>query len=121
MWGCLNSRNFPVQYMCSPLNVHFSLVCFSIFSQSAQMNAWPGSQQVLVGPFQQIPGLTAATAASTQRPVTQQILPENLAHQHMLSDNWRQSFVLDGFDQASLAQLVSVVNNRDFENIEIKI
>lgn len=71
------------------------------------MNAWPASQQVLVGPFQQIPGLTAATAASTQRPVTQQILPENLAHQHMLSDNWRQSFVLDGFDQASLAQLVS--------------
>lgn len=74
------------------------------------MNGWPGSQQVLVGPFQQIPGLTAAaaaSAASSQRPVTQQILPENLAHQHVLSDNWRQSFVFDGFDQAQLAQLVS--------------
>jgi len=70
------------------------------------MNAWAaGGQQVLVGPFQQIPGLASATTA--QRPVTQQILPDNLAaHQHMLSDNWRQSFVLDGFDQASLAQLV---------------
>lgn len=75
------------------------------------MNAWPGSQQVLVGPFQQIPGLTAATAASSQRPVTQQILPDSLTHpQHMLSDNWRQSFVLDGLDQAQLAQLVSTFN-----------
>ncbi|KAH3882320.1 hypothetical protein DPMN_006255 [Dreissena polymorpha] len=66
------------------------------------MNGWPGAQQVLVAPFQQIPGLT--TSSSGQRSVTQQILPENIAHQHMLSDNWRQSFVLDGFDQASLAQ-----------------
>lgn len=74
------------------------------------MSAWPAAQQVLVGPFQQIPGLTAAAAAAAatnQRPVTQQILPENLAHQQMLSDNWRQSIVLDGFDSTSLAQLVS--------------
>lgn len=71
-----------------------------LITQSAPMSGWPTAQQVLVGPFQQIPGLTA-----NQRPVAQQILPENLAHQQMLSDTWRQSIVLDGFDTASLAQL----------------
>ena len=94
---------------------HSSVLFFSSF-QSAPMNAWPGGQQVLVGPFQQIPGLTAAAAAAAagaagQRPVPQQILPENLAApapQQVLPENWRQSIVLDGFDQTPLAQLVSV-------------
>lgn len=72
-----------------------------LITQSASMNGWPGGQQLLVGPFQQIPGLTPGT----QRQVTQQILPENLAQQQMLSDNWRQSIVLDGFDQTPLTQL----------------
>ncbi|WAR02727.1 HIPK2-like protein [Mya arenaria] len=103
----LQGLNSPTRYNPVPMVTQAGATLQippQLITQSAQMNAWPGGQQVLVAPFQQIPGLTAGTAS--QRPVTQQILPDNLAaHQHMLSDNWRQSFVLDGFDQASLAQL----------------
>ena len=76
------------------------------------MSTWPSGQQVLVAPFQQIPAGLAAAATTSQRPVTQQMaLPDNLAPQQVaLSDSWRQSIVLDGFDQTPLAaQLVGIV------------
>lgn len=62
------------------------------------MNSWPPAQQVLVGSWQQIPGI-----AATQRPVQQPFLADTLAPQ-ALPENFRQSILLDSFDP-SLASL----------------
>ena len=76
---------------------------FLITLQTAPVSSWTAGQQVLVGSWQQIPGLTA----TTQRPVPQPILQESLAPQPaVFADNWRQSIVLDGLDQTPLGQLV---------------
>lgn len=75
-----------------------------LITQSAPVSSWTAGQQVLVGSWQQIPGL----AATTQRPVPQPILQESLAPQPtVFPDNWRQSIVLDGFDQTPLGQLAT--------------
>lgn len=63
-------------------------------------NAWPGTQQVLVGSWQQIPGIP------TQRAVQQPLLTDTLAASQALQDSWRQSLVLDNLEQSSLASLV---------------
>ena len=76
-----------------------------VYLQTAgPMSSWTAGQQVLVGSWQQIPGL----AATAQRQVPQPILQESLPPQPaaVFPDNWRQSIVLDGFDQTPLAQLV---------------
>lgn len=64
-------------------------------------NAWPGTQQVLVGSWQQIPGIP------TQRAVQQPLLTDTLAASQALQDSWRQSLVLDNLEQSSLASLGS--------------
>lgn len=75
-----------------------------LITQTAPMSSWTAGQQVLVGSWQQIPGL----AATAQRQVPQPILQESLPPQPaVFPDNWRQSIVLDGFDQTPLAQLAS--------------
>ncbi|XP_033751772.1 homeodomain-interacting protein kinase 2-like isoform X2 [Pecten maximus] len=77
-----------------------------VLMTNAPGGAWPhaaaaaAAQQVLVGSWQQIPGLP------TQRSVQQPLLTETLASQ-ALPDSWRQSIVLDSFDQSSLAPLGS--------------
>ncbi|XP_069132119.1 homeodomain-interacting protein kinase 2-like isoform X2 [Argopecten irradians] len=77
-----------------------------VLMTNAPGGAWPhaaaaaAAQQVLVGSWQQLPGLP------TQRSVQQPLLTDTLASQ-ALPDSWRQSIVLDSFDQSSLAPLGS--------------
>ncbi|KAK3611033.1 hypothetical protein CHS0354_022001 [Potamilus streckersoni] len=71
-----------------------------LITQNAPMNSWPAGQQVLVGSWQQIPGLaTQRSAQPTMLP------PDALPPPSSLADNWRQSIVLDGFDQTPLGPL----------------
>ena len=70
-----------------------------LFTLQNAGNTWPGTQQVLVGSWQQIPGLP------TQRAVQQPLLTDTLASQ-ALQDSWRQTLVLDNLEQSSLASLV---------------
>ena len=122
LWEIFDSGEVIVQFLllikfhlCITVCKFFSSTCFlfkfnfDLFCilQSAPVSSWTAGQQVLVGSWQQIPGL----AATTQRPVPQPILQESLAPQPtVFPDNWRQSIVLDGFDQTPLGQLVSVYN-----------
>ncbi|XP_041365885.1 homeodomain-interacting protein kinase 2-like isoform X2 [Gigantopelta aegis] len=58
-----------------------------VLMANATVNSWPSSRQVLMGSWQQIPGLTSQHAVP-------QVIPETLA-----PDNWRQSIMVgDGFD-----------------------
>ncbi|XP_048781326.1 homeodomain-interacting protein kinase 2-like isoform X2 [Ostrea edulis] len=72
-----------------------------IFMAANAGNTWPGTQQVLVGSWQQIPGIP------TQRAVQQPLLTDTLAASQALQDSWRQSLVLDNLEQSSLASLGS--------------
>ncbi|XP_061166876.1 homeodomain-interacting protein kinase 2-like isoform X2 [Saccostrea echinata] len=72
-----------------------------LFMAANAGNTWPGTQQVLVGSWQQIPGI------ATQRAVQQPLLTDTLAASQALQDTWRQSLVLDNLEQSSLASLGS--------------
>ncbi|KAL5006844.1 hypothetical protein ScPMuIL_015650 [Solemya velum] len=97
----LQGLNSPTRYSHVPMGTQAPQTLQlqpQLITQNAPLNSWPTGQQVLVGPWQQIPGL------GSQRPVQQPVLADSLAT-HALSDNWRQSIVLDGFDQTSMAPL----------------
>lgn len=98
LWGTLGEQSATDRSNRQML-IFVRISMWLLFILQNAGNTWPGTQQVLVGSWQQIPGLPA------QRAVQQPLLTDTLASQ-ALQDSWRQTLVLDNLEQSSLASLV---------------